>query len=172
MGHHGTFHVSSPIRRRRDGRYVVRLDPNARTVLGAVAAQLLPAVESQDDMTRRLFPPAYPGAAEQEAERTYRDLVDTALVNHHLDALTVLVETAQSDAVSESELNSWLSAVGSLRLVLGTRLDVSEDMTPPDPEDPSAAEYALYEFLGELQYLIVEVLAEDLPDEGRPEGAL
>jgi len=35
-----------------------------------------------------------------------------------------------------------------------------------------AAEYGLFVFLGELQYLMVEILAEDLPDEGRPEGAL
>ena len=56
--------------------------------------------------------------------------------------------------------------------MLGTRLDVSEDMEPPDPEDPTAPEYALYELLGQLQYLMVEVLAAELPDEGRPEGAL
>ena len=59
-----------------------------------------------------------------------------------------------------------------MRLVLGTRLDVSEDMAPPDPEDPTAPEYALYELLGQLQYLMIEVLAADLPEEGRPEGAL
>ena len=54
--------------------------------------------------------------------------------------------------------------------MLGTRLDVSEDMEAPDPEDPTAPEYALYELLGQLQYLMVEVLAAGLPDEGRPEG--
>jgi hypothetical protein len=59
-----------------------------------------------------------------------------------------------------------------MRLVLGTRLDVSEDMAPPDPEDPTAPEYALYELLGQLQYLMVEVLAAGLPPEGRPEGIL
>jgi hypothetical protein len=30
----------------------------------------------------------------------------------------------------------------------------------------------LYELLGQLQFLIIEVLAAELPDEGRPEGAL
>ena len=74
--------------------------------------------------------------------------------------------------VTESELDAWMSAVGSLRLVLGTRLDVSEDMVAPDPEDPMAPEYALYELLGQLQYLMIEVLASQLPDEGRPEGSL
>ena len=68
--------------------------------------------------------------------------------------------------------NAWLSAIGSMRLVLGTRLDVSEDMETPDAEDPTAPEYALYELLGQLQYLMIEVLASELPDQGRPEGAL
>ena len=84
----------------------------------------------------------------------------------------MVAETAEADTLSEAELNAWLSAVGSIRLVLGTRLDVSEDMTPPDPSDPTAPEYALYELLGQLQYLMIDVLSAGLPDEGRPEGAL
>jgi hypothetical protein len=164
--------VSSPIRRRRDGRYSVRLDANVRTVLLSLAQQLTPALDSDDPMTRRLFPPAYAGEGDEKAEQEYRSLVDTALVNHHRQALTVMAETANAESLSESEMHAWLSAVGSLRLVLGTRLDVCEDMEPPAPEDPSAGEYALFEFLGELQYLLIDVLAAELPDGGRPEGTL
>jgi len=164
--------VSSPIRRRRDGRYVVRLDPNARIVLADLARQLPEAIAARDPMVRRLFPPAYPTAELAEAEHDYRQLVDTALVNHHTEALATLVATAQADTLSDAEFQAWLDAVGSLRLVLGTRLDVHEDMEAPDPEDPRAGEYELYLFLGELQYLMVEVLAGDLPDDGRPEGDL
>ncbi len=123
-------------------------------------------------MTRRLFPPAYPGQDHGRAELEYRNLVDGALINHHREAFAMLAETADADTLSEAELNAWLSAVGSMRLVLGTRLDVSEDMDPPDPDDPTAPEYALYELLGQLQYLMIEVLAAELPDEGRPEGVL
>jgi hypothetical protein len=164
--------VSSPIRRRRDGRYVIRLDANARTVLADLARQLPEAIGSRDPMVRRLFPPAYPSAELAGAEQEYRELVDTALVNHHTQALSVMVATAQSDTLSEAEFHSWLDAIGSLRLVLGTRIDVHEDMEPLAPEDPMAAEYGLFLFLGELQYLMVEVLADELPEEGRPEGPL
>jgi len=164
--------VSSPIRRRRDGRYVIRLDANARTVLADLARQLPEAIGSRDPMVRRLFPPAYPGVELAGAEQEYRELVDTALVNHHTQALGVLVATARADTLSEAEFHSWLDAIGSLRLVLGTRLDVHEDMEPLDPEDPMAAEYGLFLFLGELQYLMVEVLADELPVDGRPEGPL
>jgi hypothetical protein len=164
--------VSAPFRRRRDGRYVVKLDPNVRAVLVTLAQQLVPTLESRDPMTRRLFPPAYTGKDQAGEERAYRQLVDNALANHHHEAFDVLTETARSDILTEAEFNAWLSAIGSMRLVIGTRLDVSEDMTEPEPDDPAAPEYALYELLGQLQYLMVEVLAAGLPPEGRPEGIL
>jgi hypothetical protein len=164
--------VSAPIRRRRDGRYAVKLDPSVRAVLVTMSEQLSPIIGPDEPMTRRLFPPAYPGEGEQGKEVEYRTLVDNALVNHHREAFAVMAATAQADILTEPELNAWLSAVGSLRLVLGTRLDVSEDMEAPDPEEPTAPEYALYELLGQLQYLMIDVLAAGLPDEGRPEGAL
>ncbi len=164
--------MSAPIRRRRDGRFVVKLDRNARIVLANLAQQLPDALESRDPMVRRLFPPAYPGETLADAEREYRALVDTALVNHHREALQVLIQTADADTLDDAQFAAWLDAVGALRLVLGTRLDVTEDMQPPPPDDPRAAEYGLYEFLGELQYLMVEVLSADLPEEGRPEGGL
>ena len=153
--------MSVPIKRRRDGRYAIRLDDNVRTVLVSLARQLAPVVDSDDPMVRRLFPPAYPGEQDRRAEEEYRSLVDTALANHHRQALELMAETIQKETLDEAEMHAWLSAVGSLRLVLGTRLDVSEEMVAPAPEDPSSGEYALYEFLGELQYLMIEVLAAE-----------
>jgi hypothetical protein len=164
--------LSAPIRRRRDGRFTIKLDATVRAVLVTMSEQLSPMIDPDEPMTKRLFPPAYPDEVDEQAQRQYRSLVDTALVNHHRKAFAVMAETAQADTLTESELNAWLSAIGSLRLVLGTRLDVSEDMEAPDPDDPTAPEYALYELLGQLQYLMIEVLAVALPDEGRPEGTL
>ena len=164
--------MSAPIRRRRDGRYAVKLDPGVRTVLVSMAEQLSPVLSPHEPMTRRLFPAAYTEDDDQGAEREYRALVDDALLNHHQQCLAVTAKTANAELLDESELNAWLSAIGSMRLVLGTRLDVSEDMAPPEPDDPAAPEYALYELLGQLQYLIIEVLAQELPDEGQPEVAL
>ncbi len=162
--------MSAPIRRRRDGRYAIKLDPGVRAVLATMSQQLSPVVSPDDPMTRRLFPPAYPDQDAQGAELEYRNLVDSALINHHRQAFATMAETAEADTLSEAELNTWLSAVGSMRLVLGTRLDVSEDMDPPDPSDPTAPEYALYELLGQLQYLMIEVLVGAAPRRGPPGG--
>ena len=164
--------MSAPFRRRRDGRFVVKLDPSVRAVLATLAQQLLPTLDSDEPMTRRLFPPAYADPDHAHEEQEYRDLVDNALVGHHRQAFTVLAETARADTLSGAEFDDWMSAIGSIRLVIGTRLDVSEDMAEPAADDPAAPEYALYELLGQLQYLMVEVLAAALPPEGRPDGIL
>jgi len=161
-----------PVRRRRDGRYVIRLDPNARAVLADLALQMPRLLDERGPATRRLFPPAYPSAEMAGAEEEYRALVDTALANHHRRSLDVLAATAEAETLSEPEFHAWLDAVGAMRLVLGTRLEVTEDMEAPAPEDPRAAEYGLYLFLSELQHLMVEVLAAELPDEGRPGDTL
>ena len=53
-----------------------------------------------------------------------------------------------------------MQALNALRLVLGTRLDVSEDDEGPvRADDPNAAAYALYEFLGYLLERTVQSLA-------------
>ena len=165
-------HVSAPVRRRRDGRYVIRLDANTRAVLGDLALQVTATIDDRGPATRRLFPPAYLSVEMAEAEADYRSLVDTPLANHHRRSLEVLATTAEADTLSESEFHSWLDGIGTMRLMLGTRLDVTEDMETPGPDDPRAAEYGLYLFLSELQYLMVEVLAAELPAKGRPEDML
>jgi hypothetical protein len=164
--------LASPIRRRRDGRYAVRLPAQVRTLLGSLAGQLVPMIDSDDPTVTRLFPPGYIGDDTADAEKQYRSLVDGALHNHHHQAVNTLAETVNADSLSAEELSAWLSAIGSMRLVIGTRLDVSEDMENPAPGDPSASEHAVYDLLGMVQATIVDVLAADLPDDGEPARAL
>ena len=162
--------ILSPIRRQRDGRYRVRLDPAVRALLKSVPEQLLPVLGTDDPMVRRLHPPAYVGDDNAEAEAEYRQLVGGVLENHHRQALDTLIATADADTLSAEELNGWLAAVGSIRLVLGTRLDVSEDMAEPGADDPRLPEFALYQLLSVLQETIIEVLAAELPVDGAPDG--
>jgi hypothetical protein len=161
-----------PVRRNSDGSYSIRLDPTVRNLLASVSEQVVPVMESDDPATRRLFPPAYVGGDPDSAraERGYRDLVDGAMRNHHRTALDTLASTATATTLSAEELALWLSAIETLRLIVGTRLDVTEDMVPPTADDPSAPEYALYDLLGMVQAAIIDALAAELPEEGRPEG--
>ncbi|MGC8463342.1 MAG: DUF2017 family protein [Acidimicrobiales bacterium] len=163
-----------PISRRSDGRYDVHIDPGVRAVLAAVATQVADLLEHDRASTVRVFPPAYVGQDDETAahERSYRELVDTALRSHHHQALDLLVATAEHDTISAEEIGAWLSAVETMRLTLGTRLDVGEELEAPHPSDPTAPEFAVYELLGAVQTAIVDALAAELPDHGRPEGAL
>lgn len=117
-------------------------------------------VESTEPEVRRLFPPAYAEDAHQEAE--YRRLMGADLLASHRQALTVMQETVQADRLDREQLAAWMGALNDLRLVLGTRLDVSEDMSGVSVDDPRAAEFTVYGYLGWLQEQVVEALAAEL----------
>jgi hypothetical protein len=48
--------------------------------------------------------------------------------------------------------------------VIGTRLDVSEDIPEVPPDDPDAAAYAVYDYLGWLLEHAVGARSADLAD--------
>src|SRR5665213_1309559 len=96
---------ASPIRRRRDGRYAVRLPAQVRTLLGSLAEQMVPMIDSDDPVATRLFPPAYIGDDTADAEKQYRSLVDGALHNHHHQAVRILADTVTADTLSADELS-------------------------------------------------------------------
>ncbi len=130
-------------------------------MLRSLPAQLRSLLDEEPDdpSLRRLFPPAYTDAVDHEAE--YRRLMGDELMEKHLSALAVLEETADSERLTEEQANAWLAALNDLRLVLGTRLDVNEDMLGDevDPSDPQYPALALYAYLSWLQEQLVEALA-------------
>jgi len=150
------------IERTRAGDYRVRLPDEERRVLKAIPAQLRSVVASNDPVAFRLFPPAYAGEPEHNEE--YEHLVHDDLVQERLGNIQVLEETAEAERLSEEQLAAWLSVLNDARLILGTRLDVTEDAFQRDvPEnDPQAPALAMYYYLGWLQEQVVEVLAEPL----------
>lgn len=146
------------VRRARDGSYEVRLPAGERQVLADVLPQLRAALQgdaSADPAFKRLFPVAYAHDPEHEAE--YRELVGDELLTKRLANVDTVLATLDAERVSEDELFAWMGAVNDLRLVLGTRLDVSEE-TDLDvgTEHPEAAAYALYAYLGWLLELLVD----------------
>jgi hypothetical protein len=154
------------VKRTRRGDFTVKLPDHERELLASLPAQLRELLDSDDPATERLFPPAY--AADPERDEDYQRLMHDDLVAHRRTALDVMEATLDQERLSEEELSAWLSALNDLRLVLGTKLDVSEDMyeegMPPD--DPRAPAFALYGYLGWLQEQVVDALAAGLPDQG------
>ncbi len=152
-----------PLRRTKDGRFDVNLASEQREVLKGYLDQLRDLLLSDDPLLRRLFPTAYPDDAERDAE--YQRLMKGELIESRFVAIETMEATLDATSIDEAELNRWMQAINSLRLVVGTRLDVSEDWgdVEIDEDDPDHGLWVLYEILTWLLYAIVHALSEALP---------
>lgn len=149
------------VKRTRGGAYELRLPAEERAVLREFMPQLRQLLDGDlaDPALRRLFPTAY--ADDPERDREYQALVRDDLADRHRAAVDTMVATVDERRLNEEQLTAWMGAVNDVRLVLGTRLDVSEETDlAPDPDEPDAPLLALYSYLGFLLEHIVEALAE------------
>ena len=153
----------------RDDTLTVSLAEEELGLLRALPEQLREVFDDDaDDPARsRLFPRAYldPTAETEEAE--WQALVGPSLLRERLDALELITATLgraqlagdwwQID-LAPDEVQAWLGVLNDTRLVLGTRLGVSEEERELDPADPDAGPYALYQWLTWVQNDLIEEL--------------
>jgi hypothetical protein len=151
-----------PIRPLADGDYALALDEAERDVLRRLARELRKLVEDGQAAVARLFPAAH--LDDPEANADYDRLVRDGLVAGRLDALARVDGTVAGERLSPDDVEAWCGVLNDLRLVLGERLGVTEDLYEDgiDPRDPRAPELALYGWLTWLQGEIVEALAARL----------
>ena len=147
---------------REDDAFRVRLGPNQRAAIRSLAGRhrelLIAESPSSDPAVARLFPSAYPDDPLRSLE--FEQATSGALLDGRLQAASTVESTADADALTEEQLLQWLAVVNDLRLVLGTRLEVTEETTEDDfagDEEHSGA-FDLYVFLTWLESEIVEVL--------------
>jgi hypothetical protein len=164
VGDHGARQLSPLlprrlVRRDRQGGYVLRLSGSDRELLRDLAPQFGALLDQPDQpILRRLFPPAYSEPAHQEQQDEYRRLMQEDLVARHRAELDLLKSTADADRLTEEEMLAWTRALNSLRLVLGTLLDVQEG---DEGRRPATAEESLYHWLTHLQGEAIDALAGD-----------
>lgn len=150
-----------PIRAKGPDRFLVDLPEELREVLSDVCGEVLGLLDG-DDVTsqpvlERVFPPA--SVEDEEVRAGYRDLVQADLVRSRRDDLGRIVATVHDREMDRATIEAWMTGCNTLRLVLGTRLDVREDELPElAADDPELPVWALYEFLGALVGWIVEAL--------------
>lgn len=151
------------IKRDRSGGYRLRLPPDERELLLSLPAQFREVLQTDDPNLRRIFPPAY--TDDDEANDEFQRLMREELLEGKLAALAVVEETAGADHLTGEQLEAWLGALESLRLFLGTQLDVGEEIyeSALDPDDPRGPALALYGYLSWLQEQAVEALSTSLP---------
>jgi hypothetical protein len=151
-----------PVKRNKDGTYQIRISDDERALLRELPNELVRLLESgEDDRSMfRLFPRAYENDLGRQVE--YDRLMRDDLQARHVDALRVLETSADAKELTEEQIDNWIRAINQLRLVLGTRLDLTDDTTDEDfpPDSPMTGTYALYAYLTELQSHAVDAMAE------------
>ena len=118
----------------------------------------------EDPVLARLLPDAYTG--DPDAAREFRRYTESSLRDAKRESAQILLDTLPSDGgkirLSGDEARAWLRALNDLRLTFGTRLDVSEDyeeqLAGLNPEDPAAAAFEVYGWLGAVQSSLVQAL--------------
>ncbi|HEY8199958.1 MAG TPA: DUF2017 family protein [Actinomycetota bacterium] len=148
------------------GRFAFHLPEGERSLLGNLLPNLRQLVEAGDPSTRRLFPTAYHD--DPQKEREYQELTRGDLVASRLSAIELVEKTIHDDTIDVAGLERWMEAINGLRLVIGTRLDVTEDLSEIRDDDPDASAYAVYDYLGWLLEQAVHAMSEDLPDRPEP----
>jgi len=142
-------------------RTLIRLEEEERLMLVDLAGQFRSVVaDDHDPGLRRLYPTAYPDNPDWDAD--YASLGHDDLGRLRLEAADTVEATAGSPSLADDELADWMQVLNGLRLLLGTRLDISEE-DQFDPEADDAPARALLAWLGFL-------LEEAVVAAGEPDG--
>jgi hypothetical protein len=153
------------VSRRADGRFDVHLPSAERELLRSLPASMRRALSEgapEDPGLARLNPTAYPD--DRELEDEYRELIGNELNAGRLAAFDTLEATADESTLDEAQLQAWMRAINDTRLLLGSRLNVTEDPADRDvPDDhPDAQAIAIYDYLSWLEEQVVDALSEAL----------
>jgi hypothetical protein len=167
--------------RRGDGdALVVQLQPEELELLQSLPDQLRTVIAGPDgDPAReRLFPRAYLDPTAEAEEQQWREYVYPDLVEQRFEAVGALdeslarAEVAGRDGewreitLAPDEVQAWLGVLNDTRLILGSRLGVTEDERVVDPDDPQAGAFAVYDWLTWVQGDLIEALLGDLGEDG------
>ena len=157
-----------PVTRIDATSYSLNIDASDRTTLNALLDQMRDLLmnDSSSDIARRLFPAAY--HQDEQHEQEYQRLMRDELLSSRLTSLSLtssILEreaTTNSIALTADELDALMRSINSLRLVLGTLLNVDEDEFEArlDEDDPGYGQYQLYSYLGWLLDWIVTAQTE------------
>lgn len=145
-----------------NGTYAVAFPDHIRELLLWLADQLDEVIETDATELTRLFPTAY--ANDPEMDAGYQILARGELIDQRKESIAILRATSDHDLVDEAQLNAWMRVVNDLRLVIGTRLDVSENDHVVAEDDPNAGMTEIYHVLGLILSEIVDALTCGLPD--------
>lgn len=141
-----------------------------RQVATEVVALLTDGFDRDDPVVERLFPDVYPDDPDGTADlRRYTDGdLKTSKIDQAGAILAVLPPSGGTDVtLDEESAEAWLRALNDVRLALGTRLEVHDEMdleeeldeaVLKDPTSARVGQLSLYAYLGYLQESLLDAL--------------
>ena len=144
---------------------IVRFSASEADLLASVAqhvAELLAGYEDRDGdpALERLLPDGYRDNAENADE--FLRFTQTELVDEKVAAALGIVDAlkprtdkgAAHVLLSQPEAVAWLRSLNDIRLALGARLGIVDEDSRPPLDDS----YALYMWLGQVQFLLLRAV--------------
>ena len=156
------FRMRRTFQPRGRDRFTVNLGAEERAVVRAVCEDLGSVLAEGDaePSLRRLFPTAH--ATDPDLDRAYQELVHDDLLRSRREVLAAVADTAEADELDRDQLEQWMVGLNAVRLVLGTVLDVGEEIPDVADDDPALPAWAVYELLGGVVDAAVRALADTL----------
>jgi hypothetical protein len=178
--------VSNGFRARRGGGVSIKLDAGEVSILRSLVSQILDLVQpgetGQDPLERahgigaasgsarvpadpvlaRLFPSAY--GDDEEAAAEFRRYTEATLREGKRADAETLLKTSEPGNVqlTAEQAQAWLRAINDVRLALGTRLEVTEEVhleiERMGEDDPRYPAFVTYDWLTYLQDSLVRAL--------------
>lgn len=162
-----------------DDAFVVVVAGSEADAMRHVISQVVKVVErgsvTADPALRRLFPDGYTDDPAAAAE--LRRFTENALRTEKVAALRRLIDTIPADGgevvLAGSDARAWLTGLTDVRLVLGTRLNITAEADALDgldegPEHAASEEseakvflLAVYQYLTFLQESLVQAMSPD-----------
>lgn len=151
------------VRRQDDGTFLIVLDRRSVDALVSLLGELDDLLETapDDPSLGRLHPTAYHDDPDRDLE--YQILAGDELRTKRRATIDAVRASLEKTQVTEDELWAWLQALNALRLVVGTRLGIDDDLAdrPRLPRGhPDEALWEVYEFSTQVQYFVITALGD------------
>jgi hypothetical protein len=154
--------IDSSVRLLDDGRFEMRWAASDRELVSELCGEVEELLETDDDNVRRLFPPAY--SKDRRRSEEFAALARDELIASRRATFEAVHEAMGERFLDADALAALMRGLNDARLVLGTRLDVSDDHQGIPADHPEPERYAAYLQLTNMLAQVLEALRAADPD--------
>ncbi|MDA8372837.1 MAG: DUF2017 family protein [Actinomycetota bacterium] len=152
--------IRGPLKQIEGDRFENLLTDEEKELLGMLPGVVVEAIAAHSPYVTRLFPPTYP--FDHTAQKEIEDVGSDSLAEEHRRILEGLADTVNKPVLTHQDLVVWVGAINDIRLLIGTALDVYEEMDRPGEDDPRFQDFVIFDYLTWLQGSLLAFLSGQL----------